>query len=144
MISDVASLPFFHRSYPAGLLADEPPGTACAAVQAVEGADFVLLVAEPTPFGLHDLHLAVGMLRSLGRRHGVVVNRADEGTPSLRHYCATEGLDILMEIPDDRRIATACSRGEMMIDELPEYVPAFLELLEQVKGKLDAESRLGA
>ena len=69
-------------------LIDAPPGTACAAVQAVEGADYVVLVAEPTPFGVHDFLLSVEMLRLLGLPFGTVINRADEGTGAFRQVCA--------------------------------------------------------
>ena len=119
-------------------LIDAPPGTACAAVQAVEGADYVLLVTEPTPFGLHDLQLSIDMLRVLERPFGVVVNRADEGSGSIRDYCAIEGIDILLELPDDRRVAEACSRGELIADVLPEYDSCFIALFTQIESRLAA------
>jgi len=109
-------------------LIDAPPGTACAAVQAVEGTDYVLLVAEPTPFGLNDLQLSVDMLRSLRLPFGLVINRVDDGSEDMRRYCADEGIEILLELPDDRRVAEAYSRGELMIEALPEYRAAFVEL----------------
>jgi len=119
-------------------LIDAPPGTACAAVQAVEGADYVLLVTEPTPFGRHDLQLSVDMLGVLERPFGVVVNRADEGSGSIREYCAIEEIDILLELPDDRRVAEACSRGELIADVLPEYSPCFIALFTQIESRLAA------
>lgn len=119
-------------------LIDAPPGTACAAVQAVEGTDYVLLVTEPTPFGLHDLQLSVDMLRLLGQPFGVVVNRADEGSGLIREYCAIEGIDILLELPDDRRVAEVCSRGELIVDVLPEYGPCFIALFAQIESRLAA------
>lgn len=100
---------------------DSPPGTSCPVVTAVRGADFVVLVTEPTPFGLHDLRLAVEMVRRLGLRHGVVVNRADAGDSRVRDYCAAESIPLLLEIPDDRRVAEACSRGEIALRVLPEW-----------------------
>lgn len=109
-------------------LIDAPPGTACAAVQAVEGTDYVLLVAEPTPFGLNDLRLSVDMLRSLQLPFGLVINRVDDGSEDMRQYCAAEQIEILLELPDDRRVAEAYSRGELMVKALPEYRPAFVEL----------------
>ena len=119
-------------------LIDAPPGTACAAVQAVEGTDYVLLVAEPTPFGQHDLQLSVGMLRALERPFGVVVNRSDEGNGPIREYCAEEGIDILLELPDDRQVAEACSRGELIVDVLPKYGPHFAELFNRIESRLAA------
>ena len=125
---------------PAGgiTIVDAPPGTACPAVQAVTDADFVLLVAEPTPFGIHDLDLAVRMVGNLGLPFAVVGNRADEGIGALREYCARGGIRILMEIPDDRRIATTCSRGELIVDTLPEYAVRFNDLFEQIESRVAA------
>jgi len=114
-------------------LIDAPPGTACATVQAVEGTDYVLLVAEPTPFGLSDLGLTVAMLRAMGLRFGVVINRADHGIGDMRSYCRVEGIEVLLELPDDRRVAEAYSRGELVIDSLPEFRPAFEALLAKVE-----------
>jgi len=90
---------------------DAPPGASCPAVAALRGADFCILVAEPTPFGLHDLALAVQMAGSIGVPCGVVVNRAGDGRGLIDHYCLREGLPLLMKIPLSRTIAEAGSRG---------------------------------
>lgn len=92
-------------------LLDSPPGTACPVVATVRDADYVILVTEPTPFGLNDLRLAVELMRGLGRRCGVIINRAN-GDDSVRNYCHAEVLPILAEIPDSRAAAEAYSRGE--------------------------------
>lgn len=113
-------------------LLDCPPGTACPMIAAVRGADVVLLVTEPTPFGLHDLGLAVETVRLLGLPLGVVVNRVGVGDDRVHRYCRAEGVPVLMEIPDDRRIAEAYSRGELAIDAVPDLRPAFVRLFEAV------------
>jgi MinD superfamily P-loop ATPase len=100
---------------------DAPPGTACPVVETVRGADFVLLVTEPTPFGLHDLRLAVETVRQLGLPMGVVVNRAAAGRDGVRRFCGEADLPILLEIPDERRIAVAYSRGDLAVDAVPAY-----------------------
>jgi len=105
---------------------DAPPGTSCPVIAAVRDTDGVLLVTEPTPFGLHDLKLAVGMVRLLGLPCAVAINRCDLGEKEIWQYCSSEHLPIVLEIPDDRRIAEAYSRGETMMDELPEYRETFL------------------
>lgn len=112
---------------------DSPPGTSCPVIQSVKGADYVILVTEPTPFGLHDLKLAVEMLRELGLLFGVVVNRADMGDGRVFDYCGEERIEILAEIPDDRRIAEAYSRGLTIIEALPEYGEMFFNLLSRVQ-----------
>ena len=100
---------------------DAPPGTSCPVITAIRGADLVLLVTEPTPFGLHDLKLAVDMVRELRIPFGVVINRVGIGDDRVHAFCGQEGIPILLEIPDDRRIAEAYSRGELIVEALPEY-----------------------
>jgi MinD superfamily P-loop ATPase len=99
---------------------DAPPGTSCPVIESVKDSDFVILVTEPTPFGLNDLKLAVEMVRKLGLPSGVVINRSDVGDDGVVRYCEEEGIAILLEIPDDRRIAEGYSRGEMAVDIVPE------------------------
>ncbi len=106
---------------------DSPPGTSCPVIEAVKDADFVLLVTEPTPFGLNDLELAVGMVRELGIPLAVGINRSDVGNDEVKTYCGRERIEIVLEIPDDRRIAEAYSRGEMVVRALPEYGKTFEE-----------------
>lgn len=113
---------------------DSPPGTSCPVIQSVKGADYVLLVTEPTPFGLNDLILAVEMLRVLKLPFGVVINRADAGDDGVLNYCAEESIEVLLQIPEDRRIAEAYSRGQLATQVLPEYADMFALLLEGLVG----------
>jgi MinD superfamily P-loop ATPase len=110
------------------VILDAPPGTSCAAIAALRGADFVLLVAEPTPFGLHDLSLIMRTVRELDLPCGVVVNRAGCGDDRVQAYCRTHAVPLLGEIPDDRRIAEAYAHGTMLVDALPAYEPLFRDL----------------
>ena len=114
------------------VLLDAPPGTSCPVVEAVRGSDLVVLVTEPTPFGLHDLKLAVEMVRALKLPLGVVVNRADLWNGELRQYCARSQIAVLGEIPDDRAVAEAYSRGELACQAVPGYQRRFEGLLEKV------------
>jgi MinD superfamily P-loop ATPase len=113
---------------------DAPPGTSCPVIATLRGADFTALVTEPTPFGLHDLTLAVEMVRELGIPFGVVVNRVGVGDDRVHAFCGKEGIPILTEIPDDRRIAEAYSRGDLIVDALPKYRVHFERLLEKTMG----------
>ncbi len=111
---------------------DAPPGTSCPVVATVRDADYVLLVTEPTPFGLNDLRLAVEMIRQLGVRHGVVINRADSGDQRVREFCEAEGIPVMLELPDDRRVAEAYSRGQMAVRVLPEWSDRMLQLWKRL------------
>lgn len=115
-------------------IVDAPPGTSCPVIETMKPADFVLLVTEPTPFGLHDLKLAVGAVKILNIPCGLVINRADMGDQKLTAYAASENLPVLMEIPFDRRIAEAYSRGDMIVDVMPQWKEKFLQLYEKIKG----------
>ena len=95
--------------------------------------DFVLLVTEPTPFGLNDLKLAVAMTRELKLHFSVVINRSDLGDRQVQEYCHQENINIVMELPDDRRIAEAYSSGQMIVDALPKYRKYFVNLEESIK-----------
>jgi len=114
------------------VIADAPPGTSCPVIESVRDSDFVLLVTEPTPFGLNDLKLAVEMVCALKLPFGVVVNRADLGDRETRSYCNTNRIRILAEVPDDRKIAEAYSRGEMACEAIPKYKALFSKLLKDI------------
>ncbi len=111
---------------------DAPPGTSCPVIATIRGADVVVLVTEPTPFGLHDLTLAVELVRELGIPFGVVINRAGAGDDRVHAYCAENGVPVLLEIPDDRRIAEAYSRGALIVEALPEYRGLFRDLIARI------------
>jgi len=111
---------------------DVPPGTSCPVVQSVRGSDCCLLVTEPTPFGLHDLKLAVETVRKLGIKLGVVINQANIGNDEAEQWCARESLPVLLRIPFDRRIAEAYTCGEPLIQALPEYTPRFRILWDEI------------
>jgi MinD superfamily P-loop ATPase len=117
-------------------IVDAPPGTSCPVITAIKGSDFVLLVTEPTPFGLNDLSLALDMVDELGLPHAVLVNRAEAGNDIARKFCRDRGVEIIAEIPDDRRIAEAYSRGEMIVESLPEYKGIFIDLLKKIEERL--------
>ena len=111
------------------VILDASPGTSCPVVETMRGADFVLMVTEPTPFGLHDLRLAVEVARDeLGLPVGVVINRDGVGDRGVEDYCAAENIPILMRIPLDRRIAEAYSEGIPLVEALPEYRAKFIQL----------------
>jgi len=115
------------------IILDAPPGTACPVVESMRKTDVALMVTEPTPFGLHDLRLAVEVARDeLGLPVGVVINRDGVGDCGVDAYCAEEGIPILMRIPLDRRIAEAYSEGVSLVEQLPAYRERFQALYQQI------------
>ena len=118
------------------VILDAPPGTACPVIETVKGSDFCLLVTEPTPFGLNDLELAVGMLERLGIPTGVAINKADVGDRKVWDYCDSQNIPILMEIPMDRQIAESYSRGIPIVVENPSYIQKFEGLFEKIKNQI--------
>lgn len=113
---------------------DAPPGAACPVIETIKGADHVLLVSEPTPFGLSDLEIAYEVTRKLGIACSLVINRADVGDDRLKRFAESRGVPVVLEIPDDRRIAECYSRGEMVVDALPEYRGRFVAMFERIAG----------
>ena len=111
---------------------DAPPGTSCPVIAAMNKADFILLVTEPTPFGLHDLKLAVETVKILGIPCGLVINRVGIGNDEVNRYAEKENIPVLMEIPFDKKIAQIYSRGEMIIEKMPEYKTKFQNLFKKI------------
>ncbi|MBW1803786.1 MAG: ATP-binding protein [Deltaproteobacteria bacterium] len=112
---------------------DAPPGTSCPVIASMKDAEFVLLVTEPTPFGFHDLKLAIGAVRILGIPCGLVINRSDMGDDQVKAYAEKENISVLMEIPFDRRIAEAYSRGEMIVEAMPDWKERFVDLYRRIE-----------
>ena len=120
-------------AHPGDVLIDSPPGVSCPAVNAVMDADCVVLVTEPTPFGLHDLRLAVQAFRPLGKPLGVVINRAGIGDAGVQDFCREENIPVWAEIPFSRAAAEAYSRGEVIATAQPELREAFRTLMKNMR-----------
>jgi MinD superfamily P-loop ATPase len=112
---------------------DASPGTSCPVVEAIKGSDFCLLVTEPTPFGLNDLALAVGAVRTLGIPCGVLINRSGESDHQIEDYCCRENIPVLTKIPLDIEIARLYSRGIPLVEGIPEWRKRFVELFERIE-----------
>lgn len=121
-------------------IVDAPPGTSCPVIESVRDADYVVLVTEPTPFGLNDLELAVDMVNALRLPFGVVINRADSGDDRTVRFCRDNGVSV-DEIPDSRQVAEAYSRGESAFNAVPGFRDVFLGLLERLSAAVKSASR---
>lgn len=112
---------------------DAPPGTSCPVIAAMKDTDFVLMVTEPTPFGLHDLQLAVEAVALLGIPAGLVINRCDIGDQKVYEYAESKKLPILLDIPFDRKIAETYSCGKSIVEELPEWKDKFQGIYSDIE-----------
>ncbi len=133
---------FVDDSFPDNVIRifDSPPGTSCPVIEATKDADFIILVTEPTPFGLHDLKLAVETMRELNKKVGVVVNRYGIGNDDVLDYCEAEGIPLLAKIPNSRRIAEIYSSGNLIYKEFPEVK----QQLEKIRFFIINELKEGA
>ncbi len=111
---------------------DASPGTACPVVEAVTGADAAFLVTEPTPFGLNDLKLAVGLTLKMGVPTGIIVNRSDGKDRAIVDYAESVGLPIAGRIPFKREYAEAYSDGRILVDEFPELRENLLAIYDRM------------
>lgn len=115
------------------VILDSPPGTSCPFVETIKHSDFCVLVTEPTPFGLHDLKIAVEVLRKIKIPFGIIINRAGIGDEKVYDYCAQQSIPILLEIPYDRKIAELYSKGIPFSLEMPEWPEKFRILYSKIK-----------
>lgn len=115
------------------VIIDAPPGTSCPFVESIKDADYVILVTEPTPFGLHDLKLASTVLRNFNLPGGVIINRSDLGDDRVVQWCRNENIPILLKIPFQRSIAEGYAQGENLVETVPELRGTFRDLLRNLK-----------
>ncbi|HOJ43932.1 MAG TPA: ATP-binding protein, partial [Syntrophorhabdaceae bacterium] len=112
---------------------DAPPGTSCPVVKTIIDVDCVVMVTEPTPFGLHDLKIAISVAQTLNKPIGIVINRENGEFKPLMEYLSKNRLPILVTIPEDRAIANQYSEGNLIIERLPLYIDNFMDLAVNVR-----------
>ncbi len=120
------------RDYPGVVVVDAPPGTSCPVVEAVQDADFVILVAEPTPFGVHDLSLVVDMVRQLQKKFAIVINKAQEGNRLVEDYAEREGIPVIFRLPFSEEIARMYSKGELPFGEFQDDLRLLLQRIREM------------
>jgi len=113
---------------------DCSPGASCTVVQTITGCDYCILVTEPTPFGLHDLKIAVALVRRMDIPFGVVINKAMDGNERMQQYCYDQEITVLMEIPFSRKIAKNYSRGILPVQDCREWQDRFVSLYKAIEG----------
>jgi MinD superfamily P-loop ATPase len=117
----------------ANVIIDAPPGTSCPVVEAVRGCDYCILVTEPTPFGLHDLKLAIATVGKLGIPCGVIINRAGETDDLITEYLKEQQVPLLLTVPLDREIARRYARGITLAGGVPVWRDPFIRLYHTIE-----------
>ncbi len=121
------------------ILVDAPPGTSCPALTAVRESNFCLLVAEPTPFGLHDLRLTVAMLKMLDIPHALVINRVDLGDTGVEEYCQQENIPLVGKIPWDRELVQFYARGEPAVQFSEKWKAFYGDLWNNLRREIEEQ-----
>jgi len=111
---------------------DAPPGTSCPVIESIKDSDYTILVTEPTPFGLHDLILAVEVLQRLKIPYGAVLNKCDIGDHKVEKYCKKNNIPLLLSIPMDKDIAVAYSQGISIVQINSSYKQKFIQLFQKI------------
>lgn len=127
---------------PEVVIRDSPPGTSCPVVESLRGADFVILVTEPTPFGLHDLRLAMQLTAEIGIPAGVIINRDGIGDTQVDDFCRQYNIPVLLRIPFNRKVGEGIARGKLLVEICPEYLKSFQDLYEQIQATVSASKVL--
>ena len=129
------TIDFANNNFPSDILRifDAPPGTSCPVIEATKDADYVILITEPTPFGPHDLTLAIEVMRELKKDFGVVINRYGIGNSNVIEYCHEERIPLLGKIPNMKKAAVAYAKGELLSVAIPEIRSAFNTIIQNLK-----------
>ncbi len=115
------------------VIIDVPPGTSCPVIESIGGSDYCILVTEPTPFGLHDLKLAVEVVKHLFIPFGVIINRDGIGDRKVERYCQKENIPVLLKIPERKKIAHLYSKGIAIVRESHEWHEMFAQVFDKIK-----------
>ncbi len=121
---------------------DAPPGTSCPVIESIKDSDFVVMVTEPTPFGLYDLSLGIEMIREIGIPYGVVINRSDIGDDRVTRYCQNEGINILAEIPNSLELAKRYAEGNLVKYMADNLDKEFSTVIKNIFDKTGAKVKL--
>ncbi len=119
------------------VIADSPPGASCSVVETLRGADYVLLVVEPTPFGLHDMQQMLGIVKEMKIPAGIIINRENGAFGPLEEVCEDNHLTVLMRIPYDRAIAEGIAEGKNLTEIYPVYIPEFQKMFKKITAELN-------
>ncbi|MHA2308269.1 MAG: ATP-binding protein [Candidatus Heimdallarchaeaceae archaeon] len=129
----ICNLKEFAAEDKSNVIIDSSPGCGCPVVETLYDADFVIVVGEPTPFGLSDMQNLVSILRQLDKKFGVIINKDGIGNGEMKEYCEAENIPVLMKIPFRLAIAKSYSKGATLVNHLPEYREKFVQMYSNIQ-----------
>ncbi len=118
-------------------LIDCPPGSACTVMESIQDADYCVLVAEPTVFGVHNLNMVQELVKVFNKPHGVIINKAIEGENIAKDYCKEKSIKILYNIPFNKEMGRLNSEGKIVSRINEEYRKIFTDIYEIIKGEIN-------
>jgi len=118
------------------VIIDSPPGTSCPVIESIEGSDYCILVTEPTPFGFHDLKLAIEVVKDMAIPFGIIINRDGIGYKKIEEYCQKENIKILLKIPERKKIAYLYSKGVSISSQSYEWHEMFGQVFDKIKNEV--------
>jgi len=124
------------------VILDAPPGTSCPVIETVGRSDYCILVTEPTPFGFHDLKLAIDVVRHIGIPFGVIINRDGVGDKKVELFCQHEKIPLIMKIPQSEKIAHLYSNGVAFVNEMDNWCDKFKKLFKTITEEVEKSSNL--
>ena len=119
---------------------DCPPGSACMVMESIRDADYCILVAEPTLFGVHNLNMVCELVRLFGKPHGAVLNKCLDGENPAEKFCREQGIAVLARIPFDRKLGTLNANAEIAVRKDPAYRRMFSSLLQTLEKEVRHEA----
>lgn len=120
-------------------LVDCPPGTACSVMDSIQGADYCLIVAESSIFGLENFKMVQELVDIFSKKVGVVVNKVLDGDSLIGDYCRQEGIEVLLELPFDRELGSLNAQGKLVVDEREDYRQVFIDLYDRIARRVEDE-----
>ena len=119
------------------VIIDCPPGTSCPVIESINESDYCILVTEPTPFGFHDLKLAIEVVKNMKIPYGIIINRDGIGDKSIEKFCVKEKIRILLKIPERKKIAHFYSKGIPLVSESFEWHEMYGQVFDKIKNEVN-------
>lgn len=116
---------------------DCPPGSSCSVMESIKDADYCILVAEPTLFGVHNFDMVYNLVKIFDKPFGAVLNKCLDGENPAEEYCKKNNIKILCKIPFEHELGKINSNAEIASEKNEKYHSLFSSLLKSVLEEAD-------